>query len=236
MGQKATTSATCMAVGLAALVGCSQTNATMNTALTTEEAVESYSLGVAVAEQAIAGLGEIDQKAFVAGISDVVSGDELAVSAADMMAALDRFDQRRMEEARAEFEAMAQANRTAGDAFRASFSEDPAVVTTETGLQYKVIEAGEGAKPGATDTVTVHYRGTLVDGREIDSTYTRGEPVTIPMDRLMPGWTEALTLMPAGSKWQIVLPPELAFGESGAGPMVGPGTTVIFEMELVSIG
>ena len=131
--------------------------------------------------------------------------------------------------------ALAEENRVEGKQFRVSFAEDPSVVTTESGLLYKVIEEGDGAIPATSDTVTVHYRGTLTDGREIDSTYARNEPVTIPLDRGLPGWTEALSLMPSGSKWKIVLPPELAFGERGAAPLIGPSTTVVFEMELVSV-
>ena len=235
MTGKATSGATCMTIGLAALVGCSQTNAGMKTALTSEGATESYSLGVAVAQQARAGLGEVDDDAFIAGVADAMAGRDLAVSPSEMTAALDRFDARRAKEVQDQVAAIAQANRIAGDEFRQAFAADPEVVKTESGLLYKVLEAGEGEVPTLENSVTLHYRGTFTDGREIDSTYARNEPVTIPLDRGLPGWTEALSLMPAGSKWQIVLPPELAFGERGAGPLVGPSTTVVFEMELVSV-
>ncbi len=236
MGRMATTSVTCMAAGAIALAACSPTSATVNTALSSDEAVESYSLGVAVARQAMASLGDVDDKAFVAGVADAMAGAELAVSTEDMMGALGRYDEKRAAEARQTLAKLSDENRSAGDAFRAEFSQDPEVVTTASGLQYKVIEAGEGAVPTTADTVTLHYRGTLIDGREIDSTHARGAPVTLAVDGLLPGWTEALTLMPVGSTWQVVLPPELAFGENGAGPMIGPATTVVFEMELVSIG
>ena len=235
MTGKGKSGATFMTVGLAALVGCSQTNAGMKTALTSDEAAESYSLGVAVAQQAMAGLGQIDDEAFVAGVADAMAGGDLAVSPSEMTAALDRFDARRAKELHDQVAAIAEANRVEGDEFRQAFASDPKVVKTESGLLYKVLEAGDGQVPAPGSSVTLHYRGTFTDGREIDSTYARNEPVTIPLERGLPGWTEALSLMPAGSKWQIVLPPELAFGERGAGPLVGPSTTVVFEMELVSV-
>lgn len=236
MGRIARASATGAAVGLAAMLGCSQTSATVNTALANDEATESYSLGVAVARQATAGLEDIDEDAFMAGFSDTMRGQDLALSSEDMMAALDRYEARRIDEAKQQLAELAAANREQGDAFRADFAKDPEVVTTESGLQYKVLAAGEGEVPAEGDTVTLHYRGTLVDGSEIDSTWSRNAPVTLPVGAGLPGWTEALSLMPAGSKWQVVLPPELAFGDSGAAPIVQPGATVVFELELVAVG
>ena len=102
-------------------------------------------------------------------------------------------------------------------------------------MQYKVIKAGSGNKPKATDTVTVHYQGTLVNGTEFDSSYRRGQPVSFPVNGVIPGWTEALQLMEAGAKWQIVIPSNLAYGDRGAGPQIGPNATLIFEIELISI-
>ena len=162
MRRTAWTTGATAAAGLMVLVGCSQTNAAVPTALATDEQKESYSLGVAVAEQARAGIGEVDSKAFVAG-----------------------------------------------DAFRAEFSKDPDVVTTASGLQYKVIEPGSGATPAEGATVTLHYRGTGIDGREIDDTHARSAPITIPLEGGLRGWAEAVSLMPVGAKWQVVLPPEL---------------------------
>ena len=236
MKRIARTGTAAAAVGIAALLGCSQTNAKVTTALTNDEAMQSYSLGVAVAQQASAGLEGIDDDAFLAGFSDALQSDELALSTEEIAAALGRYDQERMEEARQQFEAMAESNREVGEAFRAEFAKDPDVVTTETGMQYKVLAQGEGEVPGDASVVTFHYRGTAVDGREIDSTWSRNEPVTIPVDAGLPGWTEALSQMPVGSKWQVVLPPELAFGEAGASGVVQPGETVVFEIELVSVG
>jgi FKBP-type peptidyl-prolyl cis-trans isomerase FklB len=109
------------------------------------------------------------------------------------------------------------------------------VKTTETGLQYKVIKAGTGKTPKASDTVVTHYRGTLVDGTEFDSSYKRGEPATFPVKGVIAGWTEALQLMPVGSKWQLVIPSKLAYGQRGAPPAIGPNATLIFEIELIAI-
>ena len=131
-------------------------------------------------------------------------------------------------------EAQIEINRGVGDAFRENFAKDPEVESLANGIHYKVLRAGEGEKPAADSTVTLHYRGSLVDGREIDSSYARDEPITIQVDRAIPGWTEALTRMPVGSKWQVVVPPELAYGEYGAGSLIESGATVVFEMELIS--
>jgi FKBP-type peptidyl-prolyl cis-trans isomerase len=109
------------------------------------------------------------------------------------------------------------------------------VVVTDSGLQYQIIEAGEGDVPGADDTVEVHYLSTLVDGTEVDSSYARGETVSFVVGQVIPGWTEALQLMPVGSKWKLAIPPELGFGAGGAGQMIGPNSALIFEVELVAI-
>jgi len=109
------------------------------------------------------------------------------------------------------------------------------VVVTETGLQYEILETGEGALPGAEDTVEVHYRGTLIDGTEFDSSYSRGQTVTFGVGQVIAGWTEALQLMPAGSKWKLYIPSELAYGAGGAGQLIGPNAALVFEVELVSI-
>ncbi|MFQ5478983.1 MAG: FKBP-type peptidyl-prolyl cis-trans isomerase [Candidatus Binatia bacterium] len=110
-----------------------------------------------------------------------------------------------------------------------------AVVTLASGLQYEVIEPGTGDKPGPTDRVTVHYRGTLLDGREFDSSYKRNQPSVFPVNRVIKGWTEALQLMREGAKWKLTIPPELAYGKRGAGKMIGPDETLVFEVELIKV-
>jgi len=218
----------------AVLVAFGQVNAEAQGKLATDEEREAYSLGVVVATQAVMGLGEVDHEAFVAGVTDAIEKNELALDDSEMTTALARFDARRADEARVALEAQIEINRGVGDAFRENFAKDPEVESLANGIHYKVLRAGEGEKPAADSTVTLHYRGSLVDGREIDSSYARDEPITIQVDRAIPGWTEALTRMPVGSKWQVVVPPELAYGEYGAGSLIEPGATVVFEMELIS--
>jgi FKBP-type peptidyl-prolyl cis-trans isomerase len=126
-------------------------------------------------------------------------------------------------------------NKQAGDAFFAENGKKPGVVTLENGLQYKILKEGSGEKPTDADTVTCNYRGTLIDGVEFDSTYARNQAATFPLNRAIAGWREALKLMPVGSKWMIWIPPELAYSKQGAGQVIGPNATLIFEMELLSI-
>jgi FKBP-type peptidyl-prolyl cis-trans isomerase len=126
-------------------------------------------------------------------------------------------------------------NQKEGDAFLAANKAKPGVVTLPSGLQYKILKEGTGPKPSATDSVACNYRGTLINGTEFDSSYKRGEPTTFPVNGVIKGWTEALQLMPVGSKWQLVVPAELAYGPRGAGPDIGPNSTLIFEVELLSI-
>lgn len=129
----------------------------------------------------------------------------------------------------------AEKNKKAGEAFLAENKKKEGVITLPDGLQYKVLKEGAGKTPKATDKVQVNYRGTLIDGREFDSSYKRGEPATFQVNAVIPGWAEALQLMKAGSKWEVFIPSSLAYGEKGAGHMIGPDSTLIFEIELLSI-
>ena len=122
-----------------------------------------------------------------------------------------------------------------GEAFLAANKTKDGVVTTASGLQYKILTAGTGAKPTKDDTVVCNYRGTFLDGKEFDSSYKRGQPAEFPVGHVIPGWTEALQMMPVGSKWQLVIPAELAYGSRGAGGTIGPNQTLVFEVELISI-
>jgi FKBP-type peptidyl-prolyl cis-trans isomerase len=139
------------------------------------------------------------------------------------------------ERMQAEQKAAADKNLADGEAFLKENATKEGVVTTESGLQYKIVTAGDGPKPGAGDVVKVHYRGTLLDGTEFDSSYKRGEPVTFPVGGVIPGWVEALQLMPVGSKWELYIPSGLAYGPGGAGNQIGPNSTLKFEVELLSI-
>jgi FKBP-type peptidyl-prolyl cis-trans isomerase len=132
-------------------------------------------------------------------------------------------------------QALAASNKTEGEAFLASNKTKADVVALPSGLQYKILQPGTGPKPTASDMVVCNYRGTLLNGKEFDSSYKHGEPVTIPVGRVIKGWTEALQLMPVGSKWQLYIPADLAYGERGAGGDIGPNATLVFDVELLSI-
>lgn len=140
------------------------------------------------------------------------------------------------EKLRALFESKSNANLETGMAFLAENAQRPGVVTLESGLQYEIIQEGNGAKPGPTQTVTCHYHGTLIDGRVFDSSVQRGTPAAFPLNRVISGWTEALQLMGVGSKWRLFLPPHLAYGDRQISAEIGPNSTLIFEVELLGIG
>ena len=126
-------------------------------------------------------------------------------------------------------------NRAAGEAFLAENAQREGVVTLPSGLQYEVIEEGDGATPRRRSTVVVHYSGTLIDGTPFDSSIQRGEPARFPVNRVIPGWTEALRLMQVGDKWRLFIPADLAYGDRGVGPVIAPGSTLIFEVELLEV-
>ena len=132
-------------------------------------------------------------------------------------------------------QALGAVNKGEGEAFLAANKAKDGVITLPSGLQYKILTAGTGPKPTAADSVVCNYKGALLNGTEFDSSYKRGQPMTIPVGRVIKGWTEALQLMPVGSKWQLFIPPDLAYGTSSAGPDIGPNSTLVFEVELLSI-
>jgi len=176
---------------------------------------------------------EVDLAALTQALEDTSSGHDPRLSQEDMQQTMSEF-QNRLQAKRAESIArIADENAKAGAAFLVENGTKEGVVATESGLQYKVINAGDGAKPGAEDKVSVHYRGTLLDGTEFDSSYKRGEPVSFPVNGVIPAWTEALQLMSEGSKWELYVPADLAYGPSGAGANIGPNATLIFEVELL---
>src|SRR5208337_625691 len=143
-------------------------------------------------------------------------------------------DLRQKQEAKAQ--QAGQTNKTEGEAFLAANKTKEGVVTLPSGLQYKILKEGTGPKPTASDTVSCNYRGTLTNGKEFDSSTKHGGPASFPVSGVIKGWTEALQLMPVGSKWQLFIPADLAYGDRGAGPDIAPGSTLVFEIELLSIG
>jgi FKBP-type peptidyl-prolyl cis-trans isomerase FkpA/FKBP-type peptidyl-prolyl cis-trans isomerase FklB len=224
-------------VGLSALVlfGCNeQTAQAPIVALDNDEQKLSYSMGRTIAEQLVNGGFDVDVVALKAGIDDAHGGVDTKVSEEDFNAARDNMI-KKLEAAHEEEQAgLSAANAEAGAKYLTENGAKEGVVTTETGLQYKVITQGEGDMPGATDNVTVHYRGTLIDGTEFDSSYSRNEPATFPVNAVIPGWTEALQLMPVGAKWELTIPSSLAYGPAATGT-IGPDSVLLFEVELLSI-
>lgn len=178
---------------------------------------------------------DINPEILLKGIKDGLSGNKPLMTDQEMKDTIAGF-QREMQAKQEEVnKKMGDKNKKEGEVFLAENKKKEGVVTLASGLQYKVIKKGSGKKPKATDTVTTHYKGTLIDGTEFDSSYKRGQPVSFPVNGVIAGWTEALQLMEEGAKWQLFIPSLLAYGERGAGPQIGPNATLIFEVELISV-
>jgi FKBP-type peptidyl-prolyl cis-trans isomerase len=200
-----------------------------------DKAKESYSVGYQFGDNLKKMKTDLDAEVLGAAIQDALSGKESRLSDEEMRAAVASLQQRTVAAMQASKKEQVQKNLAEGEKFLAENKTKEGVKTTASGLQYRVIEEGEGPSPKAGDSVTVHYRGTLVDGTEFDSSYQRGEPATFPLTGVIPGWTEALQLMKKGSKWELFIPSDLAYGERGAGNRIPPNSTLIFEVELLSM-
>lgn len=185
----------------------------------------SYSYGLMIARQLTERGIEIDFDQFSSAFRAVQSGGEVLLNEDEVSAAFDEME-----------EAKTTAAKKEGQEFLEENGKKEGITTTESGLQYEVIKDGDGAKPAATDTVTVHYHGTLIDGTVFDSSVERGEPTSFPLNRVIPGWTEGVQLMPVGAKYRFFIPSDLAYGERGAGPTIKPHSALIFEVELLKIG
>lgn len=199
--------------------------------LDTDKKRFSYFIGMQVGQQLKSDHIDLDEAAFMAAIRDSTTGAKSQLSPEDGQATLQRMQQQR----EAEMRKLAEANRLEGQKFLAANKDKADVKTLPSGLQYKVIKPGTGASPKATDTVEVNYRGTLINGTEFDSSYSRGQPASFPVNGVIQGWQEALQIMKPGAKWQVFVPSELAYGERGAGGAIGPNATLIFEVELLKI-
>jgi len=207
--------------------GCAATS----TKLTTDKQRISYVVGYQIGQNLKHQRMDIDPQAFTQAVEDVLNGTPAKLSNDEMRAAIASYQQKRQ----ADNSALADKNMKAGQEFLASNKTKPGVVTLPSGLQYRIITAGKGRKPKLTDTVVANYRGTLIDGTEFDSSYKRGTPATFPLGGVIKGWQEALQLMPEGSKWEVYIPAGLAYGPQGAGSVIGPDETLIFDIELVKI-
>lgn len=203
--------------------------------LDTTEKRLSYGIAFGLGERLKADGVPLDVAAFTVGLRDAFEGAERRLTQEEIGKEMQAYQVSRQAERAAAAEKAATDNAAAGSAFRTQNATAEGVVTTESGLQYKVLREGDGPKPLATDTVEVNYRGTLIDGTEFDSSYSRGSSVSFGLNQVIPGWTEGLQLMPVGSKYQLVIPPELAYGAGGAGQVIGPNATLVFEVELLDI-
>lgn len=211
--------------------------------LTSLEQRFSYVFGMNVGEQLQQMQSqevEIDFDVFIQGIRDLHEGNPARLSEEEVQLTIENFQNQQREkqtamqaEQTAEREAAGAANVAEGAAFLAANAEKEGVVTLPSGLQYKIIIEGTGPKPSAEDKVTVHYRGTLLDGTEFDSSYQRNQPATFGLGQVIAGWTEGVQLMPEGSTFEFYIPPALAYGANGSGPTIGPNATLIFEVELL---
>jgi FKBP-type peptidyl-prolyl cis-trans isomerase FkpA len=202
--------------------------------LETEEQKLGYIIGMDIGKSLRDQGAEVDLESLIDAIRTTFAGEEAALTAEEAAAIRQAYVEKRQAEQQAETAAAADANLAEGQKFLAENKTKEGVQTTESGLQYKVLTMGDGAKPAATDTVQVHYRGTLLDGTEFDSSYARNEPISFALNRVITGWTEGVQLMPIGSKFMFYIAPDLAYGEGGGGP-IPPNATLIFEVELLDI-
>jgi FKBP-type peptidyl-prolyl cis-trans isomerase FklB len=204
--------------------------------LTTQKQKASYAIGVNIGKGLHRDGVDVDPALIQRGIRDAIAGGKLALTDDEMKAALTSLSADLKKKADAETAAAGEANKKEGEAFLAANKTKEGVQTLPDGLQYKILTPGNGPKPTASDTVVCNYKGTLINGTEFDSSYKRGQPVTFPVGQVIKGWTEVLQLMPAGSKWEVYIPSDLAYGPQGPGRgPIGPNQTLIFEIELVSI-
>jgi FKBP-type peptidyl-prolyl cis-trans isomerase len=219
---------------LSTLIACEQKEemqaetATATTDLTSDADRFSYGLGMIVGERVLKQYDSVNYDLLIEGMKAQHQSQATLITIEDAGAVLAAHAQQQLE-------TQTEANKMKGADYLAENARKEGVSVTESGLQYSVITQGDGARPGATDQVTVHYRGTLIDGTEFDSSYSRGEPATFGLNQVIPGWTEGVQLMNIGSKYLFVVPYELGYGERGAGGAIGPFETLIFEVELIEI-
>ena len=239
-----------VAASLLALAACKEDKAAPAPAVTapaaglaTQEQKVSYILGMNIGRQFKANNVPLDQTSFIEGVKTGSDGGEPKLQQEEIQQTMMEF-QKDMEKKQAEAEAKQKAdmeaaatkNKDEGAKFLAENGKKTGVTTTASGLQYEVLKEGTGPKPKVTDTVTVNYVGTLLDGKEFDSSIKRNEPATFALNAVIPGWVEALQLMPEGSKWKVYLPSDLAYGSGGTGGDIGPNATLVFEIELTKVG
>ena len=202
--------------------------------LETESQKLGYIIGMDIGSSLKQQGTDLDLDTLFMAIKATYNGEPLAMTPEEAAAIRETFIASRRAEAEADRASMASVNAAEGDKFLLENRLKEGIQMTDSGLQYQVLEMGDGALPAATDKVSVHYRGTLLNGEEFDSSYSRGEPISFALDQVIPGWTEGVQLMPVGSKFMFYVPPNLAYGPAGGGP-IGPNATLIFQVELLAI-
>ncbi|MGV8137447.1 MAG: FKBP-type peptidyl-prolyl cis-trans isomerase [Mangrovibacterium sp.] len=221
-------------VAASVVLAACQKNSSKTVTLTNENDSASYALGVLIGQNnkqnldASPGTKDLNVDILINAFEKQLKGDSSQMDAAKANAMIQKFFEKVSTKEAAK-------NAEEGKTFLEQNKAKEGVITTASGLQYEILKAGEGPKPTADQTVKCHYHGTLIDGKVFDSSVDRGEPATFNVSQVIPGWTEALQLMPVGSKWKLYIPGELAYGERGAGKDIGPNTTLIFEVELLEI-
>jgi FKBP-type peptidyl-prolyl cis-trans isomerase len=190
-----------------------------------------YQIGSQIAQQLMSEGLDVNPAFLAQALEDVIAGNEPALTIDEMNAAISSAQQQAQEQTMADVQLAVEA----GETFRNQYAEQDGVMRTDSGMLYRILNEGAGNKPAASDTVVVHYRGTLTNGAEFDSSIKRNQPATFGLNSIIPGWQEILQLMPEGSRWEVVIPPALAYGSTGAGGMIGPEETLVFEIELIEI-
>ncbi len=219
-----------------AFSACGQKNSGGSQAITTTLDSVSYGIGVSIGENMKKdGLTDMNVDLISRGISEALKGEKTALTMEQVQACISAYMGEKQKVKDQEAKAKAGVNLEKGKKFLEENGKRKGVVTLPSGLQYEIIKEGNGPKPAATDKVTTHYHGTTIDGKVFDSSVERGQPAQFGVNQVIPGWTEALQLMPVGSKWKLFIPANLAYGESGAGGAIGPNETLVFEVELISI-
>lgn len=217
--------------GLVILLATGSTIALAEDALKTDKAILSYTLGVQIGQDFKQRGVDLDVDVLASAIKEMMANKEPRITREQMVQSLQKLQQEQMNQ----MKQVALKNQEKGVKFLAENKKKKGVTELASGVQYKVMTKGNGKKPTSSNSVVAHYRGTLIDGKEFDSSYKRGQPATFPVSGVIQGWQEILQLMPAGSKWEVYIPSSLAYGERGAGGDIGPNETLIFEIELIDV-
>jgi FKBP-type peptidyl-prolyl cis-trans isomerase FklB len=220
---------------LGLLLFVSQANAQATQALKDQKDRVSYVIGMDIGTNLKRQSVEVNTDVLFRGIRDGLSGSKPLMTDQEIRETIASFQKELQAKQEEVAKKMGEKNKKEGETFLAENKKKEGIVTLASGLQYKILKKGSGKKPKLTDTVTTHYKGTLIDGTEFDSSYRRNQPVSFPVNGVIAGWTEALQLMEEGAKWQLFIPASLAYGERGAGPQIGPNAMLIFEVELISV-